>query len=179
MRACPVENVAQLVPIVHVFEVEVLDGCSCDDEAVELLVAHLLEVTIEGPHVFDRRVFAGVRLDLHEVNLELQRCVREESDEVRLRRDFEGHEVEYGDAEGSYVLRVRTFVAQHEDVLFPEELDCRQAVRESKWHSCLLFSPAKLRISEQNTKFIRVFSSGRNFDELFRLSINGAQEGYE
>ena len=68
-------------------------------------------------------------LDLHEVNLELQRCVREESDEVRLRRDFEGHEVEYGDAEGTDVLRVRTFVAQHEDVLFSEELYCGQAVR--------------------------------------------------
>ena len=126
---CPVENVAQLVPIVHVFEVEVLDGCSCDDEAVELLVSHLFEVAIEGSHVFDRCVFAGVSFDLHEVYLELQRCVREESDEVRLSRYFQWHEVEDSDSQGSDVLRIRSFVAQHEDVFLSEKLDCRQSVR--------------------------------------------------
>ena len=69
--AAPCEDFGYLVPIVDVGVFEVLYGSSGDNHAVKLLVTHNFEVAIEGAHVFDRGVFGGMSLDLHEVYLKL------------------------------------------------------------------------------------------------------------
>ena len=67
----PGEDIAQFVPIVHLLEVEVFHRGSGNDESVELFMAHLLKIAVEGLHVFNGRVFARVRLHLHQVHLQL------------------------------------------------------------------------------------------------------------
>ena len=105
-----------------------LHRCSRDDESVELLVPHLLEVAIEGPHVFDGRVLACVCLDLHQVYFKLKGAVGEQPDEVGLCGDFQRHEVEDGNAQRTDILSVSPFVTKDENVLFSEEFDGRQPV---------------------------------------------------
>ena len=136
MRPCPAEDVGHFVPVVYLLEVEMLDGRSGDDHAVELLVAHRLEVAIESLHVLDGRVLARMRLDLHEVYFELQRAVGEQADEVCLGRYLQRHEVEDSDSQRPNVLSIGTLVAQHKDVLISEELYGRQFKVQRRVHRC-------------------------------------------
>ena len=72
MMACPIEDFSNLVPITDLLKSHVLDRGSCDDEAVVLLVAHILKVGIEGLHVLHGSVLRGVALYFHEAQLYLQ-----------------------------------------------------------------------------------------------------------
>ena len=92
------------------------------------LVPHLLEVAMEGPHVFDGCILACVCLDLHQVYFKLQGTVGEQSYEVGLCGDFQRHEVEDGYAQRTDVLRVGPFVSKDEYVLFSEKFDGWQPV---------------------------------------------------
>ena len=115
--ACPIEDLGHLVPIAHLLEVEVLDRCTGDDEAVVLMVAHLLEIGVEGLHMLYGRILRGVALDLHEAQLNLQRRVGEQAHEVCLGRYLERHEVEHSDTQRTNILRRSTRAVHHEDIL--------------------------------------------------------------
>ena len=108
-----------------------LNGCAGNDHAVELLVSHQLEVTIEGLQVLDGRILARVGLHLHEMDVQLQGSVGQETDEVRLRCNLQRHQVEYDNPERTDILAVGTFVAQHEDILVLQEVYGRKPIGES------------------------------------------------
>ena len=99
--------------------------------AIEFLVPHLLEVAIEGPHVFDGCILACVCLDLHQVDFKLQGTVGEQSYEVGLCGDFQRHKVENHDTQGANILRMGTCGVHYEDILLLEQINSRKAVRNS------------------------------------------------
>ena len=126
--AAPIENLFYLVPIVYLFEIKMLQWCASDDESVELLRFHHFEVAVEGTHVFHRSVLAGVSLHLHQVDFQLQRRVGKDSDEVGLCCYFQRHQVQYGDAQGAYVLVLGTRVPHDEYVFLLQQFYGRKPV---------------------------------------------------
>ena len=56
MGASPVEDAADLFPVVDLLEGLVFNRSTCDNHAVKLTVAQFLEVDVELLHVFDRGV---------------------------------------------------------------------------------------------------------------------------
>ena len=128
VRAAPVEDFRQFVPVAHLFVFHLLKWCAGDDETVELLLSHFLEVAVEGPHVFHGRVLARVGLHLHQVNLQLEGRVGQDAHEVRFGRYLQRHQVQNGNAQRAYVLVAGSFGAHDEDVLLFQQLNGRQSV---------------------------------------------------
>ena len=75
VRAGPVEYLLDFVPIVHLLEVQMFHRRSRDDHSVELLVAHVLKVTVERFHVFDGRILRRMAFQFHEAYLNLERRI--------------------------------------------------------------------------------------------------------
>jgi len=69
-----------------------------------------------------------VTFELHEADVELQGGVGEQTYEVGLGGNLDGHEVEDDDAQGAYVLMMGPRGVHHEDVLMLQQLYCREAV---------------------------------------------------
>ena len=63
------------------------------------------------------------------MNLHLQGCVGQETQEVGLRGYLQRHQIENGNAQGTNVLMLCSLVAQHKDVLFLEILYRWQFIR--------------------------------------------------
>ena len=102
--ACPGKDVGELVPVGHGLVVKMFHWCARDNHAIELLVTQKLEVLVEGTHVLHGRVLRGVTLDLHQREVQLQGRVGKHTHEVRLGGDFDGHQVQHHDAQGTDVL---------------------------------------------------------------------------
>ena len=156
----PVEHLLQFRPVRHRLEIHLLQRRTRHDEAVVLLAAHLLKVTVERHHVLHRRVLAGVAPNLHKLDFHLQRRVRQDADKVRLRRNLDRHEVQNRQPQRTDILSVRPRRIHHKDILAFQQFDGRQPVWQCEWHSCKYklqstkykFYGAKLRLSERNTK---------------------------
>ena len=84
MGTGPIEDIGNLIPVVHLFKIKRLYRCTCDDHTIKLLIAHRFEVAVEHHHVFDRRILGGMTTQFHETDLQLQGGVRKETDQVRL-----------------------------------------------------------------------------------------------
>ena len=93
VRLRPVHDARELIPVIDVVEIEQLDGRARDDEAVEVLIFHVVEGDVERFQVLFGDVFRDVALRAEELHLDLQRRVRELSQDLRLGGDFGGHEV--------------------------------------------------------------------------------------
>ena len=93
VRLRPVHDARELIPVIDVVEIEQLDGRTRDDEAVEMLVFHVVEGDVERFQVLFGDVLRDVALRAEELHLDLQRRVRELSQDLRLSGDFGGHEV--------------------------------------------------------------------------------------
>ena len=131
MGACPTEDAAYLLPVSDLLIIEMLHRSTRDDHSVELLIGHLLKVPIECPHVLHGGVLAGMSLDLHEVDVQLEWGVGEETDEVCLGGNLQRHQIEYHDAKRSDVLTTGPFVPKHENILVLEELYSGQFIWQS------------------------------------------------
>ena len=93
VRFRPVHDARELFPVINVVEIEQLDGGTRDDEAVEMLVFHVIEGDVERFQVLFGDVFRDVALRAEELHLDLQRRVRELSQDLRLGGDLGGHKV--------------------------------------------------------------------------------------
>ena len=105
-----------------------LHGRAGDDHAVVALGLDLVEGGVEFQQVLLRRVFRGVGRGLHQLDLNLQRCVREAAQKLGLRHGLVGHQVENQDFERADVLMQRAVLGHHEDVLVFEHGSCRQRI---------------------------------------------------
>mgnify|MGYP003200389079 CR=1 FL=1 len=92
-------------PIIHLFIVKMFYRRAGDNHTIELLLLHQLEITVESFHVLHRRILRRVPLHFHERDLDLQRRVGQQPDEVGLCRNFQRHEVQYDNAQRTDVLR--------------------------------------------------------------------------
>ena len=125
MGACPVKDTRDLLPVFHILESHLLDRGTGDDHAVPFLLAEDREVLVEHLHVLDGRVLRCVAAQLHEVDLNLQRRVAQQSDQIGLSSDLQWHEIENHDLQRTNHLRMGAAFVHDEDILMLQNINGR------------------------------------------------------
>ena len=128
MSTSPSEDFLHLVPIADILELHLLDRSPRDNHAVELFLTQLFKVAIKHHHVLYGRILRRVTFQLHETNLQLQRRVGKQTDQVCLCRYLQRHEIEDNHPQGTNVLHVSPGVVHHKDVLVLQQLDGGQFI---------------------------------------------------
>ena len=125
MRARPIKNGAQFIPIVHALKRNGFHGSASHNHTIEFLFPQSLKILIEHHHVLYRSVFGCMGTEFHEVNLHLQRRVGEQPDKVGLRGNLQRHKVEDNNPQGTDILIERAALVHDEDILTLQQLDGR------------------------------------------------------
>ena len=133
----PLHYLAELVPVVHFLERQVLHGRAGDHHAVEALVLYLVEGLVEGQHVLLGGVL-GLVAYLKQLHVDLNGGVAQKPCKLGLRYDLGGHEVEDEDAQRTYVLGGCALRIHYEYVLVLQRLGRGQILGYSDRHCYLL-----------------------------------------
>ena len=159
----PVDDLAQLVPVVDLLERHLLDRRAGDDQAVVVVVPEVLERVVELDQVILGDVLRLVGRDAHEVDVHLQRRLGDQAQDLGLGLDLLGHEVEDRHAQGADVLLARGLLVQREDGLLVQRCLGGKAVGNVDGH---LGSPfrnqcekrAKISIyAEKDIEVVRIY----------------------
>lgn len=125
----PIHYLAQLVPIVHLLERQVLDWRACDYHTVEIAVPDGIECGVESVKIFVGCVLGRVRGHLKELHIGLQRAVAQASEDLRLGLDLRRHQVHDKYVQRTDVLRLCAGCGHDEDVLGLEDARRREVIR--------------------------------------------------
>ena len=90
----PLHDLAQLGPIVHLFEVHQLHRRTGDDHTVKGAVLHLIKGLVKGQHMLLGGVFGHVSGGGDQLQLDLQGRVAEQARELGLSLDLFGHQIQ-------------------------------------------------------------------------------------
>jgi len=99
-----------------------------------MAVADLVKRFIELDQVVRRRVFRAITGGVEEINIDLERGVAQEPQQLGFGDDFGGHQVEEEDSQGADVLAVRAVITHDKDALLFENLCCRQVIGDLDRH---------------------------------------------
>ena len=130
----PIQDGLELVPIVHLFERQVLHRRTGDHESVVIVVAERVKRLVELDQMVGADVGGLVRGGLHEVDLHLQRGLGDQAEQLGLRLDLLGHEVEDHQLERADTLTFRLGFLQREDAFRIEYGSGRQAAGDLDRH---------------------------------------------
>ena len=114
----PLHDLAQLIPVVHVGEVQVFYGGAGDDHAVVLLVFDLVKGSIEGGQVAGVGILRDVAKGMQQLHLDLKRRVGQLAQQLGLGNDLGGHQIQNQQIQGTDVLVHGPELRHNEDV-FP------------------------------------------------------------
>ena len=124
MRFGPLENLGNLGPIAHFLKRQMLYWCARNNHAVELLIAHSIEIFVKAHQVFNGRILRRMALQFHKAHLQLQGRVRKQAYKVRFGCYFQRHEVENNNPKRPNVLRGGSRTVHHEDILTHKNVYC-------------------------------------------------------
>lgn len=122
VRLAPVNDLAELVPVVDVLKRHVLHGGAGHNEAVIELVAEGVESVVELNQVVGAHVGGLVAGDAHEVAAHLQRRLGDEAQNLGLGLHLGGHEVQDGHAQRADLLGLGDLLLQGKDALLVQDL---------------------------------------------------------
>ena len=132
--AAPLHDLAELVPVFHLFKSQVLHRRACDNETVEIPIAHLVEGGIELQHVLLGGVLRLMGGGLHQLQLHLQGGVAQKAGKLGLGGDLRGHEVQHQDLQRTDVLGHGAGFGHDEDVFIRQGLRRGEFIRNSDRH---------------------------------------------
>jgi hypothetical protein len=132
--AGPVHDLTQLVPVVHLLELQVLHRGAGDNHAVELLLPHLVKGGVKGLEMGCVRVLGGVAPGLKELDIDLERRIRQLAQQLGLGDDLGGHQVEDEQVQGADVLMQGAALRHDEDILALQHAGGGERVGNSDGH---------------------------------------------
>lgn len=142
VRLAPVNDLAELVPVVDVLKRHVLHGGAGHNEAVIELVAEGVESVVELNQVVGAHVGGLVAGDAHEVAAHLQRGLGDEAQDLGLGLHLLGHEVQDGDAQRADLLGLGDLLLQGKDALLVQNLLGGESVGDVDGHGAGYLSGA-------------------------------------
>ena len=125
MRLRPLEDLAQLWPIVDRLEIVELDRRTGDDHAVVTLVANVVEPYIERFQMLSWHMRSAMADRLQKIDLDLQRRIGKLTQDLCFRFDLGGHQVQDEHAQRANILMDRAMFGHHEDILTFKHTCCR------------------------------------------------------
>ena len=129
-----VEDLLQLFPVIDLGEGQRFDRRARDDQAVEVRVPDLAEALVETIEMRLGDVLAVVTLHLDQRDIDLQRRVGKQTDELRFGLDLGRHEVENGDLNGTDILTHRALMRHDEDILLLQHIKSRDVLGNDDGH---------------------------------------------
>lgn len=139
MGGGPVHDLAQLVPVVHIGEVQILHRRAGDDHAIELPVLDLVEGGVEGGEMVGVRILGDVAQGVEQFHLDLEGGVGQLAQQLGLRDDLSGHQVEDQQVQWADVLVHGPVFRHHKDILALQRRSGRERVRDLDGHGKDLF----------------------------------------
>ena len=104
----PLHDSAQLLPVLHLLEGQVLHRRAGDDHAVVVVLPHVVKVAVEGQHVLLGRILGYMVPGGDELQLHLQGGVAQQAAELGFRGDLGGHQVQQQNFQRPDILGVMT-----------------------------------------------------------------------
>ena len=147
----PFHDLAELIPVVHVGEIQILHRCSGDDHAVILLILDLMEGRIKGRQVLGVSILGNVAQGVEQFYLDLERRVGELAQQLGLGDDLSGHQIQDKQVQRADVLMDGAVFSHDKDVLSLQNGPGGQRVGDSDRHRKAPFyysSRDKIRVSQ-------------------------------
>ena len=113
----PLHNLAELRPVVHLVELQILHRRACDDHAVILLVPNPVEGGVEALQMVAVRVLGDIAGGAQQLHLNLKRGVGQLAEDLGLGDDLGGHQIEDENIQRTDVLMHSPVFRHDEDVL--------------------------------------------------------------
>ena len=113
----PLHDLAQGIPVIYLFKLQVLHRCACDDESVVTLMLYLVKGFVKYLHVFPGCIFGDMLFHMEEVQLYLEGGVGEGTEQVRFCNFLHRHQVKQCDPQGADILFERLALLHDEYVL--------------------------------------------------------------
>ena len=128
MGAGPVKNLLELIPVRNLLKLHLLQRGTGHNESVKLLVTHALKSLIEYLHMLYWGILGGMAAQFHQLELNLQRRVGEQTYQVCLCGNLDGHQVEHHNSQRTDVLTGGAAGIHDKDILPFENLYRRQFI---------------------------------------------------
>ena len=144
-------DLAELIPVVHVGEIQILHRCAGDDHAVILLILDLMEGRIKGRQVLGVSILGNVAQGVEQLYLDLERRVGELAQQLGLGDDLSGHQIQDKQVQRADVLMDGAVFSHDKDVLALQNGPGGQRVGDSDRHRKAPFyysSRDKIRVSQ-------------------------------
>ena len=90
----PLHDLAEFVPVVHLFKLHEFDRRTGDDHSVVIIIPDLIEGLVEGQHMFLRNIVRLVGAGLQQLHLHLQRGISQQPCELCFSLDLRRHQVQ-------------------------------------------------------------------------------------
>ena len=134
VRFAPFHNFAQLRPVVHLLEGQVLHRRAGDEQSVELLVLHVGKPLVKRQHVLLRRILGYTARRHDQLQLNLQRGISQHAGKLRFGIHLGGHQIEKQNAQRPDILRQGAGFRHHEDVFTRQGFGSRKLVGNLDGH---------------------------------------------
>lgn len=125
MRAAPVHNFDQLVPVFHFLKGHSLDGSASDNQAIILIFPDVIEGLVKGKQMILGCVFGMIGLCLDQVDFNLDRRIGQAAQNLRFCYNFERHQIEQRNPQRTDVLRGGA-VLSHNEYVFAFQYSARR-----------------------------------------------------
>ena len=111
-----VHQLTEIVPVVHLFKLQLFYRRSGDDHTVEFFVLHLTVRAVELIEM--RQIFFLMIIRIHhdELQIHLKRCVGQHLDQLFFRDFQRRHQVDHADLQGTDILNGRPVAVHDKDV---------------------------------------------------------------
>ena len=135
----PVHDLAQLIPVVHVGEVQIFHRSPGDDHAVVIPVFDLVKGGIEGGQMFRVGVLRDMAEGVEQLHLYLQGGVGQLPQQLSLGHDLRGHQIQDQQLQRADVLVHGPVLCHDKDIFALQSGGGGQRVGNFDWHGKDLF----------------------------------------
>ena len=135
VRLTEVHDLAQLLPVIHLFKVDLLHRRTGDDHAVIAVVLHLVEGLIKRLEVGRRDMGRRMAGRLQQGHVDLNGRIGQQAGDLGLGGDLGRHEVQDEDLQRTDVLGERPFPVHDEDVFLVEGIVGGKSLGDDQRHS--------------------------------------------
>ena len=118
----PLHDFRKLRPVLHLLERKLLDRCAGDDQSIEVFLLHLVQGHVELIEMGGVGMLRLVGRHGHKGDLRLNREVRQHAEDIELRVLLQRHQVQNRDSKRSDLLRLRSLLIHHKDVLVLQDM---------------------------------------------------------
>ena len=128
VRAAPIHDLNQFVPVLHFLKRHVLDRRTGDDQPVILFIPNIIKGLVKGEKMILGRILGMIGFGLNQIDLDLDRRIGQAAQDLRFCDDLERHQVKQRNMQWPDVLCGGAVLGHDENVFTLENGTRRQTV---------------------------------------------------